>query len=57
MHCLSGLHAGVLPMGSSGFLLPLLVYGMTMTSLRLGVGASGLRMAQGLKEADDRVRE
>lgn len=44
-------------MGYAGFALPLLVYGLTMTSLRIGVGASGVRMAQGLQDTDDRVRE
>ncbi len=37
---------GDMPYGHAGFVLPLLVYGMTMTSLRLGVGAAGLRQRQ-----------
>ncbi len=36
----------LLPMGTSGLLLPLIVYGMTMSSLRLGFGAAGAAAAQ-----------
>ncbi|EFJ40476.1 hypothetical protein VOLCADRAFT_108139 [Volvox carteri f. nagariensis] len=36
------METGEMPMGPAGLVLPLLVYGMTMTSLRLGFGASGL---------------
>ena len=34
--------AGALPMGPAGFALPLIIYAMTMTSLRLGFGATGV---------------
>ncbi|KAG2422292.1 hypothetical protein HXX76_016143 [Chlamydomonas incerta] len=36
----------LLPMGATGLALPLLVYGMTMTALRLGFGAAGVAAAQ-----------
>lgn len=39
--------AGALPMGYLGLVLPLVIYGMTMTSLRLGFGASGVLRATG----------
>ncbi|KXZ43880.1 hypothetical protein GPECTOR_78g68 [Gonium pectorale] len=41
---------GQLPLGPAGLALPLIVYGMTMASLRLGFGASGLagQQQQGL---------
>lgn len=35
-----------MPLGQAGLVLPLLVYGMTMFSLRLGFGASGLAVKQ-----------
>ncbi|GFR44966.1 hypothetical protein Agub_g6276 [Astrephomene gubernaculifera] len=34
--------SGDMPLGLAGFALPLIVYGMTMTSLRLAFGASGV---------------
>eukprot|EP00198_Chlamydomonas_reinhardtii_P004951 XP_001694287.1 predicted protein [Chlamydomonas reinhardtii] len=36
----------LLPMGATGLALPLVVYAMTMTSLRLGFGAAGVAAAQ-----------
>ncbi|GLI67774.1 hypothetical protein VaNZ11_012037 [Volvox africanus] len=44
------METGEMPLGPAGLLLPLLVYGMTMTSLRLGFGASGLAGKQLLQQ-------
>ncbi|KAG2484553.1 hypothetical protein HYH03_016688 [Edaphochlamys debaryana] len=44
---LTDLESAALPMGPVGLALPLLVYALTMTSLRLGVGASGMAARAG----------